>query len=301
MRYLRVQHIPVVSLADLTRYLQGGTPVPDHSVVITIDDGYKTARTKAWRILREFNYPFTLFVYPQFVGHPSALTWEEIRYLAEHGVGIESHSLTHPLLTHPQVAMNRREYIAWVDRELRESKEILEQQLGKPITAIAYPFGGYSEAVVARTRRAEYLMGLTCDDGNVDRLTPPLLINRRLVYRSVKPREFADYFRDRVMHVADVWPRDGQYLRKVPTEMRARVVNLRDILPETAKILVDKLGPHAHPLSIDPQTGQLNYPLTPPVKKGYYFVSLFARDKQTPAIWREASWLFIISKNASTN
>src|SRR5437870_3149137 len=77
MRYLQVQHLPVISMAQLVTHLQSGTPVPDHSVVITIDDGYKTARTKALPILQEFGFPFTVFIYPQFIGHPSALSWED--------------------------------------------------------------------------------------------------------------------------------------------------------------------------------------------------------------------------------
>ena len=60
---------------------------------------------------------------PTAISHlRSYLTWEDLRYLAAMGVDIESHTLTHPLLTHPGKAMNPPEYLAWLDKELRDSR-----------------------------------------------------------------------------------------------------------------------------------------------------------------------------------
>ena len=299
MRFLKVQHLPVIPMAQLAAYLQSGAPVPDHSVVITIDDGYKTARTKALPILKSFNFPFTEFIYPQFIGKPSALSWEDVDALNKAGVDIESHSLTHPLLTHPGKAMSRTEYEAWIDRELVEPKRILDARLGKPVNILAYPFGGYDERIVEHTRKAGYIAALTCDDGNVTRLTDPMHINRRLVYHHVKPKEFAEYFPDRTLQVAELAPRDGERVHKSISQMSARVLNLAQVQPGSFAILVDKVGRHLMKIAIDPKTGRFELPL--PSKKGYYFVSLFARDKIEPSLRREASWLFIISKNASKN
>jgi peptidoglycan/xylan/chitin deacetylase (PgdA/CDA1 family) len=291
--------LPVIPLNRLVDHLDKGTPLPDHSVVITIDDGYKTARTKAWPILKAFGFPVTLYIYTQFVGHKSALSWEDIEALSREGVDIESHSVTHPLLTHPQKAMTRKEYIAWIDHELVDSKKELEAHIGKPVTTLAYPFGGYDERIVERTKKAGYLAALTCDDGNVTRNTDPWHLNRRLVYHHVKPREFAEYFPDHTLQVADLYPRDGERIRQPLSEVRARVLNVNQILPGSVRVFIDKLGRHALAVKVDPRTGQFEIPLPPEPKKGYYFVSLFARDRTDPSLRREASWLFIISGNPS--
>ena len=56
--------------------------------------------------------------------------------------------------------MTRAEYRAWLDNELLESKRGLESRLGKPVTAVAYPYGGYDERVVERTQKAGYRIAL---------------------------------------------------------------------------------------------------------------------------------------------
>jgi peptidoglycan/xylan/chitin deacetylase (PgdA/CDA1 family) len=299
MRYLAVQRIPVIPLAQYAEHLRTGAPLPDHSVVITIDDGYKTARTIAWPLLRKYHFPFTVFIYPQYIGKPSGLSWEDVKVLSDAGVDMESHSLTHPLLTHPQKPMSRTEYIAWIDQELREPKRILAEHTGKPVRFLAYPFGGYDELIVDRTRKAGYELALTCDDGNVTRMTDPLHVNRRLVYRQVRLREFSDYFPDRTLQVTDQAPRDGERVRKPFAAIEARVQNVREIRPGSAFAYVDKLGRHPIEVKIDPKSGRFSIPVPPVHRSGYYFVSLFARDRVNPLIRREASWLFIVSKNAS--
>jgi peptidoglycan/xylan/chitin deacetylase (PgdA/CDA1 family) len=300
LRFIQTQRIPVIPLEQLVKYLREGGPIPDRSVVITIDDGYKTAITKAWPLLHRFNFPFTLYVYTNAISRiPSALTWEDIAFLAKQGVDIQSHTLTHPLLTHPPYAMSKKEYVAWLDHELQASKKILENHLGKPVLALAYPFGGYDEVVVDRVRTAGYTSATTCDDGNVTAGVDPLHINRRLVYRTTRPKMFVNYMTSQPMDMADLSPRDGERVRKEPQSIHARIVNVQDIVPETASVFVDKLGGHPTPLKVDPKTGEWTLPLPKPIKHGYFFVSLTARDRRVPTLWREASWLFIITKNAS--
>ena len=300
MRYLAAQKIPVIPLSALIDHLYRKTPLPERAVVITIDDGYKTAEEIAWPVLRRYGYPFTLFVYPQAIGRfPSALTWDDVRRLAAAGVDIQSHSLTHPLLTHPAKAMNKKEYDAWIDEELIDSKHRIEQELRRPVTSIAYPYGGYDEFIVDRARAAGYQAALTCDDGDAAEFTDPYRINRRLVFRQTTLKTFTGYFKEWPLQVTDLSPKDGERVKDIPHDIQARILNLERIRPETVQILVDKLGSHWRPVAIDPKTGLIRFTLPPVVRRGYYFVSLVAEDKKDPAVKREASWLFIVKRNTS--
>ena len=79
------------------------------------------------------------------------LTWDQIKEMADAGIGIGSHTLTHPVLStlRPDDAA----------RELTQSKEILERKLNRPITLFAYPFGGrkhFNPAIEVLTQRAGY-------------------------------------------------------------------------------------------------------------------------------------------------
>ena len=222
--------------------------------------------------------------------------------MARQGVDIECHSMTHPLLTHPGKPMNKKVYYDFIEEELAGSKKRIEKELGQPVTSIAYPYGGYDQYIVERTRAIGYRSGLTCDDGDVAGFTDPYRLNRRLVFRQTTLRAYARSLNQRPLQMDSLSPADGERVKKFPKEIRARILDIEKILPETAQILVDKVGRHWVPASVDPKTGEMIFMVPPSATKtGYYFVSLMAKDRTNPALLREASWLFIIRRNASRN
>jgi peptidoglycan/xylan/chitin deacetylase (PgdA/CDA1 family) len=301
MRFLYVQKIPIIPLSALEDHLSKKTPLPDRSVVITIDDGYKTAKDIAWPVFKRYGYPFTLYVYPHAVNRfPSALTWDDLRLMARQGVDIQSHSLTHPLLTHPGKPMNRKNYHAWIEEELAGSKRRIETELQQPVTSIAYPYGGYDQYIAERARALGYHAALTCDDGDVAGFTDPYRLNRRLVFRQTSLQAFARSLNQRPLQVTAQSPADGERVKEIPKEIRARILDVEKILPESAQIQVDKVGRHWMPVPIDPKTGEMTFALPrSATRRGYYFVSLVAKDRANPALLREASWLFIVRRNTS--
>jgi len=61
------------------------------------------------------------------------LSWEEVREMSVHGVSFGSHTMSHPVLS--TIPMSE------VQREIGESKRIIEKQIQKPVTTFAYPYG----------------------------------------------------------------------------------------------------------------------------------------------------------------
>jgi len=61
------------------------------------------------------------------------LTWEQIRTMHRAGIAFGSHTLTHPVIS--QLTPTEME------RELGESKQILEEKLDSPVCDFAFPFG----------------------------------------------------------------------------------------------------------------------------------------------------------------
>jgi peptidoglycan/xylan/chitin deacetylase (PgdA/CDA1 family) len=74
--------------------------------------------------------------------------WDGLRALAERGVEIGSHTVSHPHLT--ELAESE------LDRELRESRERVESELGRPCRFLAFPYGEHDARVRAATQRAGY-------------------------------------------------------------------------------------------------------------------------------------------------
>jgi peptidoglycan/xylan/chitin deacetylase (PgdA/CDA1 family) len=79
------------------------------------------------------------------------MDWDALRALAERGVEIGSHTISHPHLTQLDDDELRRELV--------ESRERLEDGLGRPCRFVAYPYGDDDARVHEAARAAGYEAG----------------------------------------------------------------------------------------------------------------------------------------------
>jgi peptidoglycan/xylan/chitin deacetylase (PgdA/CDA1 family) len=118
-------------------------------VVLTFDDGYADFHEQAFPLLEKHGFTATVFVttgWLQDAGEHAAgrpldrmLSWKQVRALDRAGIEIGAHSHSHAQLD--QLAGPA------LERELRSSKDLLEEHTGKPVTTLAYPFGYSSRRV----------------------------------------------------------------------------------------------------------------------------------------------------------
>ena len=96
MRYLREHNYNVVSLKKFFQYWKKKN-FPPRTVAITVDDGYKSTM-EGFKILKKYNFPFTVFLYMKAVDrYPDFLTKKQIQVLKKSGlVSFENHSFSHP-------------------------------------------------------------------------------------------------------------------------------------------------------------------------------------------------------------
>ncbi len=139
----------VVTLDGLVAGLSGGGSAAKTRVVITFDDAFKNFFTTAWPVMRGLGLPVTLYVPVGFVNGESpspmtggedleAATWEELREGVASGLlTIGSHSWTHPDIR----ALDRSS----AERELGDSRRVLEDRLGTPVTSFCYPRGMWDQ------------------------------------------------------------------------------------------------------------------------------------------------------------
>jgi peptidoglycan/xylan/chitin deacetylase (PgdA/CDA1 family) len=143
----------VLSLAELAASLDRGEPQPRHATVITFDDGYEETHSVAWPLLKRFGFPATVFVTPAEVGTPGFMTWEQVRELSADGFTIGSHTMHHSYL--PLVDAGR------LPEELVQSKQVIEERIGRPAEFLSYPVGGFTSAVQTVARQAGYRAACT--------------------------------------------------------------------------------------------------------------------------------------------
>jgi len=152
-----------MALAEAAGLLARGEPLPPGRVIITFDDGFRNFYTDAFPALQERGFGATVFLPTAFIqGERRAfkgtecLTWDEVRQTRRAGIEYGSHTVNHPELV--------RLPLAEVERELRESKDAIEQQLGEKAPTFAYPYAfPQSKAEFARALREMLVQaGYTC-------------------------------------------------------------------------------------------------------------------------------------------
>ncbi|HYH01486.1 MAG TPA: polysaccharide deacetylase family protein, partial [Bacillota bacterium] len=147
-RFFRENGYHPITASQLLDWQKYPDMLPDKPLVITFDDGPKSNYTKVFPLLKKFGWAATFFVYPKVIAEQSVtqLTWEELQEMAAAGMDIQSHTLTHPYLSKVS-ASGSENYFIWLDRELRESKRIIETRLHRKVDLLAYPYGWYNQLV----------------------------------------------------------------------------------------------------------------------------------------------------------
>jgi peptidoglycan/xylan/chitin deacetylase (PgdA/CDA1 family) len=162
LRCLREGGWEVIDLAALLGGLSASETLPDRAALVTFDDGYRSNLTAAVPLLRQFGYPAVLFVPTDFIGRRNTFDegaepeewicdWDELRALERAGVAVQSHGASHRPLSDLDAAARAQ--------EMRRSRAILEEGLGRPVEVFCYPYGDEGadrEEAAAALRRAGY-------------------------------------------------------------------------------------------------------------------------------------------------
>lgn len=162
--------------------------LPKRPIILTFDDGYRDNHEHLLPLLEAHAQRAVIFalgdrrirsnVWDSAAGEPEAALMSDAELRACHASGlleIGAHGLTHRPL--PELSDKA------LDEELHGSKAALENVLGTPVRAFAYPFGAWGERERRAVKRAGYGFGIATDKGRplaVDRYA----IARRLIFPS---------------------------------------------------------------------------------------------------------------------
>ena len=179
MRYLKDNRYHVLTADELLAFVQHRRPLPPRSVLITIDDGYRSVYEIAYPILREFDFSAVLFIYTELIDvSPIALTWNQLAEMRRNGFAVGSHTIRHSDLTLPREGESGAEFAARVENELVGSKQVLDRRLGQDTWLLAYPYGNYDPKVVASSQRAGYKLAMSVKRGGNPFFANPFTLKR---------------------------------------------------------------------------------------------------------------------------
>lgn len=148
--YIQLNGFHTISFGQLVDFFQAGLPLPEHPIILTFDDGWMEQYTVAFPELKKRGMIGTFFAPTSYLdaGGKSLFDWDQARQMSQAGMEFGSHTVKHVDLS--TVSMDE------VRRQLRFSKETMQEELGKPIVALSYPFGVFNSYVLAEVEAAGY-------------------------------------------------------------------------------------------------------------------------------------------------
>jgi poly-beta-1,6-N-acetyl-D-glucosamine N-deacetylase len=202
--FLRGNGWTAISLDDVEQAAKLIRPLPDRAVLITVDDGYRSAYTRVFPLLLAYRMPAVVALVGSWMMQTQAsreryVSWDEAREMQRSGlVEFASHTydLHHGMLGNPQgselpTAAFRKydpilgyehedEYQLRIAQDLAKSIDLMKSELGKTPRALVWPYGRYTAAATDLARRAGFTFALTLDSEPAD-ASKPMAIARYLL------------------------------------------------------------------------------------------------------------------------
>ena len=199
MKYLYENGYNVVSIKELVDFLDFKTQLPQKSVLITIDDGFKSVHTIALPILKKYGFnKATLFVYTDLIEKEKvSLTWDEVREISDY-MDIQYHTKSHRDLRFRSkfnIEKRRRketfkQYFDSILEEFSVSGRKIFKELNKDCEYLAYPYGGSNHLVIAMARKFGYKAAFTVKRGGNSFFAHNFRIRRDMVFGKYDMKRF---------------------------------------------------------------------------------------------------------------
>ena len=295
MKYIHDNGYHVVPMSDVLAFIRHQKTLPAGSICITFDDGYKSPLVFAKPILDKYGYPWTFFIYPQFVNdnpttsYKGAVSWPELLQLQKEGVDIECHSMTHPILT-KKGNKSPEQYAAWLQNETAGAKKILEQHMGKRITCFAYPYGANNKQVEQAVIDAGFDAIFTVADNPVHSTTNIHSIGRYTITQGVE-KNFAGYLHQSALSLSAADPEPGATISNPQPVITAVLTQMSadKLDPASLETQIRDMGVVKH--DFDPATNTLRLYLPRPLIQHDEWINIHVKDAKTGQVM-VANWSF---------
>lgn len=169
MKWLARAGYRTITLDDLCTARAKQVSLPERAAIITFDDGYEESAAYAVPLMARHGFTAIFYLVASLLGQPSRwllpelgcefqlFDWNVARGLEKDGFHCGSHSLHHPHLAELLPATCRD--------ELTRSRRILEEQLGRDVRHLAYPYGSYNDTVRQLAAEAGYVSACSTRKG----------------------------------------------------------------------------------------------------------------------------------------
>ena len=156
LSFLKENNFKVLPIKKLIDFFYNKKPLPPRSVFITVDDAYKSFYNYAFPILKEFDYPFSIFLSTSFVEEEKKndfMNWKMIKEIKENKGDILNHSHKHESFI--------KQTLEDVEEDNLLARKILIKNLGEVEKIISYPYGESNESIQKIVKGLGYKIALS--------------------------------------------------------------------------------------------------------------------------------------------
>lgn len=313
MEYIHKTGLRVISMKEFLDWRLGNLKLPARCVLITLDDGWRSVYTDAFPILKEYGYPFTLFLYTSYLsGRGDSMTPAMIREMQAHGATIGSHSTNHlyPRFWKQALTEGEKAYNDLMDVEMGDSFKRLGELFG-PINTYCYPGGYITPEMIQRLPSYGYVAAFTVIPGKVDCTEDVFQVHRYMVFGTDSSifRHAVD-FRHPLVIAAErqfrpqkaspvppfpVYPLPNAVAQANIPIISAQLSGLTNVEPNSIQMHVSGFG--RVPAKVDPST--LSVQWSPPLRIFLPHVTVRLTWKTSDGSSHTAEWFFLIETRPS--
>lgn len=260
METIKKSNIPVITLDQFLKWRRGKGELPPQSILITMDDGWRSVYQEAFPIMKKLKLPFTIYLYKNYVGANRggrALSLAMIREMMASGLcTLGSHSVSHPFPSTVKKAKAKgdEKYNKFLRTELGISKSFLEKTFKSKITTYAYPGGYHTPEMFSLAKEFGYDHLFTVKPGKVRRDSPAETLPRYIVLgnhdgafnAAMVFRNGSRFITPPVLLPYPVSPNPGELVESRLPVIRLDLTSVEDLDPASLVIRVAGFGKVPH-------------------------------------------------------
>jgi len=291
--FLKNNGYQAITVSQLLNCIDNGV-FPEKPVLITIDDGFKSAYTQAFPLLKKYQIPATFYLYVDFINNgPNQLSWIEVEEMIKNGMEIGSHSISHCNLLHIKTDETYPEYLERIRREIFLSKSILERKTNSPVNSFAYPYGVYSEQIRDLAIEADYQVLLNVNSMNnsvssIDQYN----LNRYIIAAECSLDLFKSILEEKPLEVKGIFPADGTVTDNQSTTIGVLLKN-SNISPNNLNFRLSGSG--LLDFDYSDQLQEISFtPVAPKLLQKRTWIAQISTYDRENDVQKKYSWLFTI-------
>lgn len=177
---------------ELADILDEKMEVPEKPVLLTFDDGHWDLYTDILPILQKYHVRATAYIAPGLLNGSDFLNTQQLEKVATSGaVEIAAHTAHHVWLKGKSLEV--------IQKEVKDSKAMLEKIINRPVVSFAYPFGAFDDQVIQVVKDAGFTTAVSTVPGIEQSKT-----NKYFLYR-IRPgrrtgQDLTSYLEGKVFH-----------------------------------------------------------------------------------------------------